>query len=36
MNKPTREQEHMLAELRKRGALVVVAYSVADVEKALA
>lgn len=34
-NKPTREQEAMLAELRKRGALVVVAFDIKDVEKAL-
>lgn len=35
-NKPTPAQEFMLAELRKRGALVVVAYSVKDVEAVLA
>ena len=35
-NKPTAAQEHTMNQLRKRGALVVVAYSVADVEKALA
>ena len=35
-NKPTAAQEATMQELRKRGALVVVAYSVADVEKALA
>lgn len=35
-NKPTKDQEATMAELRKRGALVVVAYSVADVANALA
>jgi hypothetical protein len=35
-NKPTRVQEATMEELRKRGALVVLAYSVTDVEKALA
>lgn len=35
-NNPTKVQEHTMAELRKRGALVVVAYDVRDVEKALA
>ena len=35
-NTLTPAQELMLAELRKRGAIVVVAYSITDVEKALA
>lgn len=35
-NKPTAIQEATMRELRKRGALVIVAYETGDVEKALA
>lgn len=34
-NKPTTTQEHVMAALRARGALVVVAYDIRDVEEAL-
>ena len=35
-NRPTEVQERTMEELRKRGALVIVAYSISDVERALA